>query len=319
MSMPTITRCRESVSVRVAASPGRLQPKPTTIGRNARPSSPRARIRRSMTNAARAKYPQSSSRDSMMNMMPIGGMNVATVMTPSSRPSTISPCTQPLVASGPNNDITASIPSVSHPRTVTSNQSCIGPASVVVAWNTRYMTARNTGTPSHGLSNTRSMRSETVSRPAWSRPSRWMMPAAQSKRRSAPSRTMVASSSSLPACISCKPCGSGVPSKLPATVLISVSVPSPVRGSIAITGTPSSACDNVCGLISSPWRRARSFIDSATTTGLPSSSTPARKYRDRTRLVASSTATSASGVGMPSIPAAACAATRSSGDCGSSE
>ena len=98
-----------------------------------------------------------------MNMMPIGGMNVATVMTPSSRPSTISPCTQLSAAFGPNHDMTVSTPAVSHPRTVTSNQFCNGPASVVVAWNTRYMTARNTGTPSHGLSSTRSIRSETVS------------------------------------------------------------------------------------------------------------------------------------------------------------
>ena len=145
------------------------------------------------------------------------------------------------------------------------------------------------------------------------------MPAAQSNRRSAPSRTMRARSSPPLTGIRCSPSGIGVPSNDAATAASSLSVPSPVRGSIATTGTPSSARDNAAGSISSPWRRARSFMDRATTTGRPSSSTPARKYRDRTRLVASSTATSASGASMPSIPAAACAATRSSGDCGSSE
>ncbi len=55
MSMPVSTRWRESGRVRVAANAGRLQPKPTTIGRNARPSNPNARIARSITNAARAR------------------------------------------------------------------------------------------------------------------------------------------------------------------------------------------------------------------------------------------------------------------------
>ena len=53
-SMPVSTRCRESDRVRVAAKAGRLQPKPTMIGRNARPSNPKARMARSITNAARA-------------------------------------------------------------------------------------------------------------------------------------------------------------------------------------------------------------------------------------------------------------------------
>ncbi len=40
--------------VRVAMMAGTLQPKPTSSGTKALPGRPRARIRRSMTNAARA-------------------------------------------------------------------------------------------------------------------------------------------------------------------------------------------------------------------------------------------------------------------------
>ncbi len=162
--MPTITRWRESGSVRVAASAGRLQPNPMTIGKKARPSRCMQRIALSITKAARARYPESSSNDRQMNMMPIGGMNVPIVTMPSMSPSTTSEWNQPSTVCGPNRLNTQSTPAVSHSRTVPSTQSWAGPANTVVAWNIAYMRARNTMTPRNGLSSTRSMRSETVTR-----------------------------------------------------------------------------------------------------------------------------------------------------------
>ena len=117
--------------------------------------------------------------------MPIGGMNVSTVTTPSSTPSTTSACAQPVDAAGPNHEKTVSTMAASHPRTVTSNQSCIGPASVVVAWNTRYMTVRNMTMPNTGCSSTRSIRSDRVTRSRICRSRPRMIRAAQSKRASA--------------------------------------------------------------------------------------------------------------------------------------
>ena len=98
--------------------------------------------------------------------MPITGMNVNTVITPSSTPSTSSERTQPPRQAAPDSPSNQSRPDVHQPRNATSIQSCIGLASVVVAWNTVNRTARKTMTPTTGCSSMPSMRSDKVTRPS---------------------------------------------------------------------------------------------------------------------------------------------------------
>lgn len=251
-------------------------------------------------------------------MMPIGGMNVPIVITPSTTPSMTSEWNQDCVACGPNHENTTSMSAVSQSRTGPSTQSCAGPASVVVASNMPSMIARKMRTPSTGCSSTRSMRSENVTR------SRALVPrpsntrAAQSKRSSAPSSTQRCTSTCRGSIVS-SPSGSGVPPRLAATVSISSRPPSPVRPLTGTTGTPSNVRDSSAASMPVPCLEARSFIVRATTVGRPSSSTIDRKYKAREMFVASSTATMRSGAASPLMPITASAATRSSGESGSSE
>ncbi len=66
---------------------GTEQPKPTIIGTNDFPGRPILRINLSITKAARAMYPESSSIESMRNIEKITGINVATVWIPEPTPS----------------------------------------------------------------------------------------------------------------------------------------------------------------------------------------------------------------------------------------
>lgn len=258
--------------------------------------------------------------------MPITGMNVSTVTTPSSRPSTSSERSQPPLTDGPNRPSSRSSPSVHHPRKVTSIQSCMGLASVVVAWNTTNSTARKTRTPITGCSSTRSMRSDKVtwSTACMSRPRN--MPAVQSSRASArdsaqtlrPSAVFM-SASAVAVGSAVSPCGTGVPSKLAAIASAKALPPSSVRPSIATTGMPSSKWDSRSASTPQPLRTARSFMVSATTVGSPSSTTIDSRYSDRDSAVASSTTTARSGTGMPDMPISASTATCSSGLIGARE
>ncbi len=65
--------------VRVAITAGTLQPKPTISGTKARPGRPRKRIRRSITKAARAMYPESSKIAKKKNRKNTTGIKVETV------------------------------------------------------------------------------------------------------------------------------------------------------------------------------------------------------------------------------------------------
>ncbi len=250
--------------------------------------------------------------------MPITGMKVSTVMTPSNTPSTSSECTQPSAADGPNSANSQSMPSVHHSLTVTSNQSCIGPASVVVAWNTVYITARNATMPNTGCSSTRSTRSDQVGLSVACRSSSRSMRAVQSNRASARdsdhARASTTSSDG-----SCNPSGSGVPENPFRMESASCSFPSPVRPSTETTGMPPSRFESRSGAIRHPRRAARSFIVRTTTVGRPSSATMDSRYSERDMAVASSTTTARSGTGMPSAPVNASMATCSSGLIGDSE
>ena len=58
---------------------GTLHPNPTSIGTKLFPGSPIQRMNLSITNAARAMYPESSRIERHRNMNPTGGRKVPTV------------------------------------------------------------------------------------------------------------------------------------------------------------------------------------------------------------------------------------------------
>ena len=173
--------------------------------------------------------------------------------------------------------------------------------------------------PHTGWSSTLSMRSDSVSPLSSPMPTSDSTCAAHSKRSSLRERThcrIVRPATGR----SARPRGIGVPdSSAPAIASANSSQPSPTRPSTATTGTPSKARCNRAASTGVPCLAARSVIVSATTVGLPSSSTWARKYSERDRFVASIAATMRSGCGCPFAPVAASTATSSSGDMGSSE
>ena len=80
--MMVIRRSRGASRVRAPMTDGTLQPKPTISGTNDLPGRPRDCIRRSMTNAARAMYPESSRKERNRYIMPICGTSGSTVLIP---------------------------------------------------------------------------------------------------------------------------------------------------------------------------------------------------------------------------------------------
>ena len=73
--------------VRAAITAGTPHPLPTIIGMNDLPERPNLRKRRSMMNATRAMYPQSSRNARKRNTMVITGTKPSTVATPPHAPS----------------------------------------------------------------------------------------------------------------------------------------------------------------------------------------------------------------------------------------
>ena len=84
--MMVIRRSRGASSVRAPITDGTLQPKPTISGTKDFPGKPSACIRRSITNAARAIYPESSRKERNRYIMPICGTSGSTVLIPPPRP-----------------------------------------------------------------------------------------------------------------------------------------------------------------------------------------------------------------------------------------
>ena len=92
--MIDILRSRSDSMVLVAITPGIPQPELINIGINALPERPNLRKIRSMINATRAMYPQSSRIARKKNSTIICGTKPSTAPTPATIPSRINPCNQ---------------------------------------------------------------------------------------------------------------------------------------------------------------------------------------------------------------------------------
>ena len=140
---------------RVAMIAGTLQPKPRMSGTKDFPCSPNLRISPSMTNAARAMYPLSSSSESARNMNKMFGKNTITPPTPPIRPS-VSRSRRYGSVSSPQCDFTKS---ESQPKE-SSIQPMKGSAQVNVNQNVAYIIAKKIGRPKNLFVITESITSE---------------------------------------------------------------------------------------------------------------------------------------------------------------
>ena len=141
-------------SVRAPITAGTLQPKPSNRGMNDFPCKPTARMTRSMTNAARAIYPVSSSSAMPKNNSKMLGKNVSTLPTPPMIPSTNSDLNSPSARF-------ADTKSLNH-LTASSIQPCGISPTVNTTLNNSHMIPKNKGNPSTRCVSTRSIRSDTV-------------------------------------------------------------------------------------------------------------------------------------------------------------
>ena len=92
-----ILRSRSDGSVRLAMTPGTVQPKPISIGTILLPERPILRRSLSMTKATLAIYPLSSRIDRKKNSVTIIGRKASTLPTPLKIPSITSECTTGLI------------------------------------------------------------------------------------------------------------------------------------------------------------------------------------------------------------------------------
>ena len=96
VSRMVILRSRSEGRVRLAMTPGTVQPKPMSIGTMLRPERPMRRRSLSITNATRAMYPVSSSRERKKNRVTMTGRKLNTLPTPVKMPSMTSEWTAAL-------------------------------------------------------------------------------------------------------------------------------------------------------------------------------------------------------------------------------
>ena len=122
--MIVANRSRGFWIVRVAMIPGMAHAKLESNGMNARPDNPTLPIKRSSRNAARGRYPESSSSSMKKKRMMICGRNTKTLPAPASTPSTKSPLSKlggsacPIqVANVPTPSLIASIGTCAHANT----------------------------------------------------------------------------------------------------------------------------------------------------------------------------------------------------------
>ena len=110
MNVAVMTVMRRSFSfsmVLVANTPGTPHPVDTNMGMKDLPDRPKRRNTRSITNATRAIYPQSSRKLSRTNSTSICGMKPSTAPTPAITPSHTRLITRSLAPSAPNQPDTA--------------------------------------------------------------------------------------------------------------------------------------------------------------------------------------------------------------------
>ena len=145
--------------VRVAIMAGTLQPKPTKSGTKALPGSPSARIRRSITNAARAMYPDSSKMAKNRNMKKTTGMKVEMVC----RPPPIPLDRKTVSHSGvPQEARSCPRPSTKIPPTKISKKSMKTAPKFWVKRKVTYMINKKIGNPIQRFKMMRSIRSVNV-------------------------------------------------------------------------------------------------------------------------------------------------------------
>ena len=92
VSITVIFLSRAEGRVRLAITPGTVQPKPISIGTMLLPESPILRRSLSVTKATRAIYPLSSSIDRKKKSVTIIGTKLSMLPTPLKIPSTIREC-----------------------------------------------------------------------------------------------------------------------------------------------------------------------------------------------------------------------------------
>ena len=148
------SRSRRFSMTRVAMIPGTAHATLDSMGMNDFPLRPHRLITRSMRNAARAMYPQSSRTAMNPNRIMICGRNTSTLPTPLMIPSTTS------ARSGPDGSAPCTaFATASCPPLMTSMS---GFAHRKIDWNIRNMTTRKTTVPHNRCVRTLSMRSVQV-------------------------------------------------------------------------------------------------------------------------------------------------------------
>ena len=142
MSRIVILRSRSEGNVRLAITPGTVQPKPMSIGTTLRPESPILRNNLSITNATRAMYPLSSSMERKKNSVTMTGRKFKTLPTPVKIPSMTSECSTgfTFAAVMPRSTI-----SVSAPMPMSSKSDKNAPMTLNVSQNTRPIMPINAG------------------------------------------------------------------------------------------------------------------------------------------------------------------------------
>ena len=253
---------------------------------------------RSMTNAARARYPVSSSRLIRKKSRQICGRKTIVPamppMMPSVRRSRSGPAGRYVTASSPSRANVASIRSIGTVASANSVQ------------NRPPMTAKNVSRPINGLVNARSSRSV---KPSARTDVNAEAPAASASRSSA--HAVSASTDASPDGRS-RGRSDGGPSSARTSAALSVSNPSPRRATIRTTGTPRRRASRSAFSVR-PRRCAMSSMFRPTTTGTSYCSSSPTSTRFRVRLQASTMTIAASGRRKAPSPSSTARAMRDSG------
>jgi len=148
-------RSRSVSRVLAPITAGTLHPNPRIIGMKDFPCRPILCMIRSIITATRARYPESSRIARSRNISRMFGRNTTTEPTPAMIPSQINETAQAGML-GPRTSPTNTAAS---PKIVSIHPINGSPTANTI-WNTRYITTRNIGKPSHLLVTIRSMRSD---------------------------------------------------------------------------------------------------------------------------------------------------------------
>ena len=133
---------RSEGNVLLAMTPGTVHPKPISIGTMLRPERPIFRRSLSITNATRAIYPLSSSKERNRNNVTIVGRKLNTLPTPLQMPSSTSDCNTSLTSPCA---IAIATRSVRSAISISKSPDSQAPMTLNVSQNTIAMIAINAG------------------------------------------------------------------------------------------------------------------------------------------------------------------------------